>query len=183
MPQTTTRRRTTASKPKAVRAEPVVIDEQGAEVVDLPGLVEHNVPFERDGEREEHTFRARPRMSYKRMADIVKARRGGDGVAALAVFERMIRPALIDTDGVPAKWKAELEDGYFVDHEGRERPAADLADLLAFDAGSSKRRWLHLLDDDDEVEVELDDITDFYEALVEAASDRPTQRPSRSSAR
>lgn len=182
MPPTTTRRRTSSAKPKAV-SQPAVIDEDGAEVVDMPGLIEHTVPFERDGEREEHLFRARPRMSYKRMADIVKARRGGDGVAALAVFERMIRPALIDTDGVPAKWKAEIEDGYFVDPDGNERPVADLADLLSFEAGSSKRRWLHLLDDDDEVEVELDDITDFYEALVEAVSDRPTQRPSRSSAR
>lgn len=183
MPPTTTRRRTGgAAKPKAT-TQPAVIDEDGAEVVDLPGLIEHTVPFERDGEREDHTFNARPRMSYKRMADIVKARRSGDGVDRLAVFERMIRPALVDTDGVPAKWAAEVEDGYFTDPDGKERPVADLPDLVAFEAGSSRRRWIHLLDLDDEVEVELDDITSFYEALVEAASDRPTQRPSRSSAR
>ena len=180
MPNTTTRRRP-ATRAKAV--QPAVVDEDGAEVVDLPGLVEHMVPFDRDGDREEHTFRARPRMSYKRMADIVRARKSGDGVDALAVFERMIRPALLDTDGVPAKWKPEVEDGVFVDPDGKERPVADLADVTAFDAGSSRRRWIHLLDVDDEVEVELDDITDFYEALIEAASDRPTQRPSRSSAR
>lgn len=175
MPNTTTRRRP-AAKPKTA---PAVVDEDGAEVLDLPGLVEHTVPFERDGELEEHLFRAQPRMSYKRMADIVKARRSGDGVAALAVFERMIRPALVDTDGVPAKWQPVIKDGVFVDPDGNERPAADAADLLAFEAGSSKRRWIHLLDVDDEVEVELDDITKFYEVLVEEASDRPTQRPSR----
>lgn len=179
MPQTTTRRRPSgATKPKAVAA-PAVVDEDGAEILDLPGLVEHTVPFERDGELEEHLFRAQPRMSYKRMADIVKARRSGDGVAALAVFERMIRPALVDTDGTPAKWAPTVEDGVFVDPDGNERPAADVTNVLAFEAGSSRRRWQHLLDVDDEVEVELDDITAFYEVLVEAASDRPTQRPSR----
>jgi hypothetical protein len=183
MPPTTTRRRPTASKPKAVRAQPTVIDEEGAEVVDLPGIVDHTVPFERDGEVEEHTFRAQPRMSYKRMADIVRARRSDDGVDALAAFERMIRPALLDDDGTPAKWKAEVRGGVFVDPEGNERPTEDLVDVLAFEAGSSKRRWIALLDQDDEVDVELDDIAGFYEVLVEAASDRPTRRPSRSSRR
>lgn len=182
MSNATTRRRPSGGpKPKVVRspAPAAVVDEDGAEIVDMPGFVEHTVPFFRDDVREDHTFRALPRMSYKRMADIVKARRSGDGVDALAVFERMIRPSLLDNDGVPAKWQPTVEDGVFVDPYGNERPAADLPELLAFEAGSSRRRWIHLLDVDDEVEVELDDITELYEKLIEAASDRPTQRPSR----
>ncbi|SHL53155.1 hypothetical protein SAMN05443637_13518 [Pseudonocardia thermophila] len=191
MPQTTTRRRrpatktTTPAKTAAASApaEQDDYDETVAAVVDLPGTVVHTVQFERDGVVEEHTFTARPRMTYKRMADIVKARRSGDGVDALAAFERMIRPALLDDDGTPANWEPEVRGGVFIDPDGNERPVEDLQELLAFENGSSRRRWIHLMDKDDYVDVEMGEISDFYERLFEEASERPTQRPSRSSRR
>lgn len=173
MPNTTTRRRPGGTaKPKAVAA-PAVINEDGAEI-DEPGLLQHTVLFSRDGEVEEHVFNARPEMSYKRMQDIVRARRSGDGVDALAIFERMIRPSMIDTDGTPAKWKPEIEDGMFVDPHGDERPVSELADMTAFEAGSSRRRWIYLIDVDDELDVKLPEIEKLYEALVEASAARPT---------
>lgn len=141
--------------------------------------VEFSVTFDRDGEEETHTFSARPRLTYKRMADAAKGQKS-KGVEAILLFERLIRPALLDTDGTPSKWTVEPYDGMFVDPNGDERPLSELAEVEAFDAGSSRRRWLHIMDDDDELEVELEQITGVYEKLIEATSDRPTRRLRRS---
>lgn len=177
MPPVTTRA-TPRRKPAAPR-HPTVIDEDGRTVdEDLPEPVEFTVEFERDGEPEPHTFLARPRLTYKRMTDAARGQKT-QGVGAVLLFEKLIRPALLDTDGVPAKWTAELEDGQFVDPDGETRDLSDLPGLLEFKAGSSKRRWLHLMDDDDDVEVELDAIADAYELLVGKAGSRPTRKSSR----
>jgi hypothetical protein len=48
----------------------------------------------------------------------------------------------------------------------------------AFDAGSSRRRWQHLMDVDDDVEVEYRDLTELFEWLVGLAAGRPTQASS-----
>jgi hypothetical protein len=167
---------TTTTRKRAVRAAsvtPTVIDSDDVEV--LPAPVEFTVTFQ-------HTFRARPRMTYKRIREVMKAQRGG-GIESLTVFENMIRRALLDDDGVPAKWEPEYEG------KGKERrlvgpggdllPIEDLPDLQALEAGSSRRRWQHLMDVDDELEVELEEIQAAYETLVEAVSDRPTQSSSR----
>lgn len=169
---TPTRRR---PAPKKARPEPVVIDEDGAEVDD--NLVTFSVTFDRDGEPEEHTFSARPRFGYKQMVDSARGRKAG-GVEALLLFERMIRPALLNDDGTPAKWSPRPKGGEFEDWTGEVHPTSELADLLEFEAGSSRRRWIALMDDDDELQVDISQITDAYEKLVEAAAERPTQRRS-----
>ncbi len=177
MPAAQTRRRPTPAKPVKARPQPVVIDESGAEV-DEPGLIEVTVTFDRDGVDEVHTFQARPRLGYKQMRDSGEARRKG-GEHLLRMLERMIRPALLDNDGTPAKWEPEIEDGQFADPvTGELRPVKDLPEVTAWEAGSSRARWLYLMDDDDDLQVDVDQIVGVYEQLVEAASDRPTQRRS-----
>ncbi len=175
MPATATRK-TTARKPRAVTA-PTVIDETGEEVLDAP--VEFTVTFTRDGDDEKHEFRARPSFGYKQMRDVAKiqSQRDGGGLKALMVYERLIVPALCDDDGTPAKWQPEFEDGQLIGPDGELHDKAEATKLSEFDAGSSRRRWRFLMDDDDDVQVELDEITAAYELLVEAASDRPTRKP------
>lgn len=169
---TTTRKRTTA-KPRS-RPTPTAADED-AEIDE--GLVTHTVAFKRDGEVEEHTFSARPQFGYKQMADSAKARKDG-GLGAVLLFERFIRPSLLNNDGTPAKWEPSPQGGEFVAPDGETRPMSELPELLEFESGSSRRRWAALMDDDDELQIDLDEITGFYEALVEATAGRPTQRRS-----
>lgn len=170
---TSTPTRKRASRSAAVQAVP---NEPADEATDeLSDAVEFTVTFDRDGDAEEHTFAARPKFSYKRMREAATAQAKG-GAAALLRFEKMIRPSLCDDDGVPSKWVPEVNAGKFVDPDGVERDVADLSALLAPEAGSSRRRWAHLMDDDDEVEIEIDDIVKAYEVLVGAATERPTQK-------
>ncbi len=168
MPTSTPRRR------PAVKA----VEQAGATVTDIddaPPPVEFTVEFTRDDEPETHTFRARPRFTYKRMNEAAKASSLG-GAAAVLRFEKMIRPSLLDTDGTPAKWVPIVKDGEFEDPTGEMRDVADIASYLEANAGSSKRRWAHLMDDDDELEVTIEEIVKVYELMVTAATDRPTRR-------
>lgn len=142
---------------------------------DASDTVEFTVTVDRDGDDEDHTFSARPKFSYKRMREAATAQAKG-GAAALLRFEKMIRPSLCDDDGTPVKWRPEINDGHFIDPNGVERPVVDLEAVLAPEAGSSRRRWAHLMDDDDEVEIELDEIVKAYEVLVGAATERPTRK-------
>lgn len=168
MPTSTPRRR------PAVKA----VEQAGATVTDIddaPPPTEFTVEFERDGDPEPHTFQARPRFTFKRMNEAAKASRDG-GAAAVLRFEKMIRPSLLDNDGTPAKWTPVVEDGEFEDPSGEMRDIADLPGFLEADAGSSKRRWAHLMDDDDDLEISIEEIVKVYELLVTAATDRPTRR-------
>lgn len=49
--------------------------------------------------------------------------------------------------------------------------------FTAFEAGSSRRRWTHLMEVDDDVEVDAQDLMELFEWLVGLAAGRPT-RPS-----
>lgn len=171
---TTPRRRSSAPRSSSAPAQPAVIDnETGAEVDD--GLVEFTVTFDRDGVDEKHTFLAKPKFGYKQMRGAAKGRKAG-GVEAILLFEQFIRPSLLNSDGTPAGWRPEVKGGEFVDPDGETRPASDAGALLEFEAGSSRRRWMALMDDDDDLQVDLDQIASAYETLVEASAERPTQR-------
>lgn len=167
MPTTTPRRRPV----KAVTTGDATV----TDIDDAPPPTEFTVEFERDGEPEVHTFRARPRFTFKRMNEAAKAARDG-GLDAVLRFEKMIRPSLVNNDGTPARWMPVIEDGEFEDWNGDVHDAADLPALLEADAGSSKRRWAHLMDDDDDLEISVEEIVKVYELLVGAATDRPTRR-------
>lgn len=162
------------------------------DVADAP-VVTFSIDFVRNGVKEPHEFRAVPRTSYGDMIGIVRNQDDDPG-ASLRFLDRMIRRLLVDTDGTPEQWKPEIttpDTGggkgakteppgeYFIDPSGQRRPAEELPKYRAFEAGSSRRRWAHLLQVDDDVEVEIDQVTDLFEWLAtEAAGSRPTRKSS-----
>jgi hypothetical protein len=163
------------------------------DVADAP-VVSFSIDFVRNGVREPHEFKAVPRTSYGDMIGIVKNQDDDPG-ASLRFLDRMIRRLLVDSDGTPEQWTAEIKTEaspagkttkadaapveYFIDPAGKRQPASDLPKYLAFEAGSSRRRWAYLLQKDDDVEVEIDQVTDLFEWLASEAADRPTSKRSR----
>ena len=143
--------------------------------------VDFSIGFVRDGVEETHEFSARPRFSYADIVGVVKHQGGDNSAKLLPYLDRMIRRALRNDDGTPLKWRPEIEDGEFTTPDGDQAPAADIAKYTAFEAGSSRRRWVALMEDDDDVEVELEQITALFEYLTAETADRPTSRSSRSS--
>lgn len=161
----------TRKRPPAVKAAPAPDADDG----DSNEPVAFELDFERDGEMETVKFLARPRFTYKRIREAAKAQSKG-GVDAVMRFEKMIVPSLCDDDGVPAKWTPTAAGGTFTDPDGNERDVKELAALLAPEAGSSRRRWMYLMDEDDDAEPDLDSLVAAYERLVEVANERPMQR-------
>jgi hypothetical protein len=140
--------------------------------------VEFSVGFVRDGVEETHEFTARPRFTYSDTLGLVKNQKDA---SALPFLDRMIRRSLVDSDGTPAKWQLELVDGQVVAPDGSEVDIAEAQKFAAFEAGSSRRRWAHLMETDDDVEIEFEQIMQVFEYLTsEAANGRPTSRSSRS---
>lgn len=105
---------------------------------------------------------------------------------------RLLGKLMSNKDGVPSSWSPlELDDDdpgvpeggkaidYYRDHEGHVRAFSDtetLEWLQNIDNGSSRRRWQHLMEVDDEAVVELEDLIAVAEYLVAEGSDRPTAR-------
>jgi hypothetical protein len=137
----------------------------------------------RDGVEEPHEFLARPTMGWQDMRGLVPiiGGRHGDmdpelGAKAVEVIDRLVRRALANDDGTPERWKPTIVDGTFTAPNGDTTPVELLPGVEAFDAGSSRRRWSHLMGHDDEVTIELDQMVSLMEDLIATASDRPTQR-------
>jgi hypothetical protein len=135
-------------------------------------VVEFSVAFVRDDVEEIHEFAARPKASYNDLIGMVKYGADEDP-RAITFLSRMIRRSLLDSDGTPAKWKPSVHDDHFTDPDGNHTHVDDLPTFLAFEAGSSRRRWVHLMEYDDEVEVEEDQISGVLKYLTEAAAERP----------
>ncbi len=178
---------TATRKPPARKtARAVPADTSGSGTDDVIALDPDVIEFEVDfadadtGDAETHTFRARPRYGYKRMRDaaLAQKRRGADLVL---MFERMIAPSLLNDDGTPVGWTPEFSsNGDFVDPDGNTRPVSELDTVSNPDAGSSRRRWAHLMDERDELDPGLDELQRVYQLLIENASGRPTGRSSSS---
>jgi hypothetical protein len=101
---------------------------------------------------------------------------------AVKVVDRLIRRSLANNDGTPEKWEPDIVDGHFTAPNGDHTPEELLPGFMAFDAGSSRRRWVQLLDHDDDITVDPEQIIELMADLLEAASDsRPTTRSARSS--
>lgn len=135
----------------------------------------------RDGVEERHEFLARPAMGWQDVRGLVPLLGGADdGLSehAVRVIERLIRRVIANDDGTPEKWVPNVVDGHFTDPSGDHTPIELLPAYEAFEAGSSRRRWVHLMEHDDEVTVEPDQIVELLNDLVEVASGRPTQRSS-----
>jgi hypothetical protein len=57
--------------------------------------------------------------------------------------------------------------------DGRLHPMGDAPKFLEHAAGSSRRRWNELMADD-ELEIDIDQLTDMFEWLISLAANRPT---------
>lgn len=143
--------------------------------------------FLRDDHPETHEFRARAVTDIGALAFTLGSIESHPERSMAGLF-RMIAKMLDNTDGTPAKWRpaplpaVENEDGTTAPPKFRGPDGAlYLMDAAArfeeFDAGSSRRRWLYLLEQDDEVIVDATDLMALFEWLIGLAADRPTQPP------
>lgn len=158
---------------------------------------EFGMIFIRDGVEETHEFTAWPGMGWQDVRGLVPLLGGkrDDEVltqAAVRVIDRLIRRSLDNRDGTPEKWEpvpipapgappGDDDDDppktHFTAPNGDHVPLELVEGYLAFDAGSSRRRWVKLLDEDDDITVDPNQIIDLMADLLQAASDnRPTTR-------
>lgn len=101
-----------------------------------------------------------------------------DGQAFISMMS-MISKFMDNADGTPANWepvplprkKNEPEGAplRFRAPDGRIHPMDKAPDFLAHGAGSSRRRWLHLINEDEDATVELEALTKLLEFLMELA--------------
>lgn len=155
-----------------------------------PPVHEFAMIFKRDGVRERHEFLAEPRMDWQNLRGLMYLMdsRRGEGIdpKALAQIDRLIRRSLVNHDGTPERWKANIvsEDSgepWFTDPNGDHTPAEMLPVYEAFEQGSSRRRWMHLMDNDDEVTVESEQILSLMKDLMEASGKDRTKNSAASS--
>jgi hypothetical protein len=64
----------------------------------------------------------------------------------------------------------------FLAPDGTVHPFRDAEKFLAAEAGSSRRRWVHLIDGDNNLTVEYKTVMKLWQWLVSQAADRPTVR-------
>ena len=145
------------------------------------------VTFMRDDEPEVHTFQARAVTDTAGIAHTLKVAEKHPE-RALPGMLRMISKMLDNKDGTPATWVAtplprehqedDAEDDrpiVFRGPDGELYPMSEAEKFLEFVAGSSRRRWLYLMEEDDEVTVDGDTLTKLFEWLVGLAAGRPTR--------
>ncbi len=137
----------------------------------------------RDEEPETHTFNAVCQTDAAALALMLSSVEKHPERSMIGLF-RMIAKMLDNKDGTPSKWQPTplpTPEDATEDHETKFRgPDGALytmdqaARFSPFEAGSSRRRWLYLMEDDDEVIVDADDLVKLFEWLVSVAARRPT---------
>lgn len=141
----------------------------------------------RDEEPITYEFRARVMTDVTGLASVLTL---GDKHAEKAIggVMRIIAKMLDNKDGVPANWKPEVlpePDGAPEDFVPQFRnPDGTLEDFTpentekytAFEAGSSKRRWLYLVEEDDEATIDEGQLMKLFGWLMSlAGKDRGPQ--------
>lgn len=142
------------------------------------------VPFEftvlRDEEPETHEFRAKVIIDASGLAHMFHANQESPERSLVGLF-RIIARLIDNKDGVPAQWEptplplpkevkeAEEAQLKFRGPDGEIYPMAEAVQFTAFEAGSSRRRWLHLMEKDDEVYVREGDLLELFKYLVTLA--------------
>lgn len=139
----------------------------------------------RDDEPETHSFQAR---KVSDMATLMMTLTNTDRhpERAMGGLMLMIAKMLYNKDGVPARWEPETlpapEGEPDAELKMRDPLTGELiaanpdnvARLTKFEAGSSRRRWLYLMEQDDEAVVQQDDLMELFRWLVGLAANRPT---------
>jgi hypothetical protein len=147
------------------------------------------MPFEievyRNGLPEVHGFIARPVMDFGSVLLMLKGNEADTGQALL----RIMRMNLDDADGVSDAWQPTMLDkptnaagdwqpkfrAPAAPHgDGRLHPMADMGRWTDPQAGSSRRRWSHLMFEDDGVVVTMTVVFDILKDLTERAAGIPT---------
>ena len=105
-----------------------------------------------------------------------------DGGKAATAYYRTIAKLVDNSDGIPARWEPKA----LRQEEGDERPQMfrvpwgrdkgqlmkldDASSYLEGEVHSSRRRWLHLMEQDDDAIVEFEDLSKIFEWLVKQSS-------------
>lgn len=149
---------------------------------------EFDFVFLRDDEPEKHHFNVRARLDATRLSRTLAMARKYPEQALPSMLD-MIAKMLSDKDGTPYKWSLkpigehdpgydpEAEETEFVAPDGERWPLSAAEDFTRFEAGSSRRRWRYLVDEDDDLTVDEEPLVKLFEWLVGLAAGRPT-RPS-----
>lgn len=141
------------------------------------------IPFEfaylRDETVESQSFNLLAKPMDIGVANRMLSQSKGDNEAeAIPALIALIAKFMDDKDGTGARWKpVELppkknEDPpvkRFRGPDGKLHEWAESAAFLELAAGSSRRRWLHLLIEDEECSVDVDALVKLLEFLVEIA--------------
>lgn len=149
----------------------------------------------RDEEPETHLFKAVARTDAGALAWTL-GHTDKHPERALTGMIRMISKMLDNKDGIAAQWKFEplpaptptdqAGDGTYAEESERKFRGPD-GKLYALDQaeqfedpklGSSRRRFLELMENDDDVIVDAADLGALFEYLVGLAAGRPTPPPS-----
>lgn len=88
---------------------------------------------------------------------------------------------IVDTDDdVQPDFNTELEDvdadTLYLGPDGEPHDAESIRKAMTFEAGSSRRRFAYLMDEDEELTLEADQLQIAYKRLVGKAAARPTPR-------
>jgi hypothetical protein len=146
---------TTANAPAPILAPKRYDDDSDTPTRRVPFIA----VFRRDGIAEDHQFLALPAIDYKATIEMASAA-GGDTMRQVRAMMRLIRRCLVDDDGVSV---------HHMPAEGEDAPP--------FAEGSSRRRWVHLMEHDDDATISDRVITAMYTDLFKAAAGgRPTSR-------
>lgn len=154
---------------------------------------EFTMIFVRDGVDEHHDFEARPSLGWadvKGLVPLLGGTKDDDLIRrALGPIDRLIRRCLRNDDGTPERWEPRTvepdgEDGkvWFTAPNGDHTDADLLPTFTTFSAGSSRRRWVHLMERDDDLTVEPEQVMALMQDLMGVATGgRPTKRSADSS--
>jgi hypothetical protein len=101
---------------------------------------------------------------------------------SLPTIIRMIGKHMDNTDGVPFNWepakvpptKAHPDVERFKGPDGKFYPMDQKDQFLAPELGSSRRRWYHLMDEDDGASIDMETIVGLMQHVIEIAAGRPT---------
>lgn len=105
---------------------------------------------------------------------------------ALPEIIGLIAKYMDNKDGTPHGWtpvemspkKDDPDTQRFRGPDGKIHPMDKAGDFLALERGSSRKRWLHLMHEDDYASVDIESIKKLTEFIVEIAAMRPTHASS-----
>jgi hypothetical protein len=180
-----------------------IIRSETQKIVGPRKTYEFGLEFYRDNVPEVHEFKAHPALDAGSLNYTLSASHKPE--RAIEGMVRTIRKMLADDDGTPLGFKAKLyvppapdvekeepttevaaveddeldgfeDDTLFVGPDGEPHDGEFIRDALAFEAGSSRRRFAYLMDVDEELTLHADQLKKVYQKLVGKAADRPTRR-------